>query len=78
MIHTRMRLLKATVAEIALLALATATYLQHPLFGQMPQGAFLNQIDTPMLTTDDPRARAPMPTHVRRFSIPPHRKMPGR
>lgn len=62
-----MRLLKATVAVITLLALATAAYLQHPLFGQLPQGArladvaqsphyvqgvFRNQIDSPRLTTD--------------------------
>lgn len=62
-----MRLLKATVAVITLLALATAAYLQHPLFGQLPQGArladvaqspyfvqgvFHNQIDSPRLTTD--------------------------
>lgn len=52
MIHTRMRLLKATVAVIALLALATAAYLQHPLFGQLPQGVFRHQMDSPMLTTN--------------------------
>ncbi|WP_049620632.1 MBL fold metallo-hydrolase [Frateuria defendens] len=61
------RLLK-TCAGIAILGVAgAATYLQHPLFGALPKGerlariersphyadgAFRNQIDTPMLTTD--------------------------
>ncbi|EYS97615.1 beta-lactamase [Cupriavidus sp. SK-4] len=59
---------KAMVIVVALDALAIAAYLQHPLFGELPQGgrlarielspnhadgSFRNQIETPMLTTDE-------------------------
>lgn len=61
------RLLKAFVILAVLAAMAIAAYLQHPLFGQLPKGGrlarmaqsphfangvFRNQIDSPMLTTD--------------------------
>ncbi|WP_340526630.1 MBL fold metallo-hydrolase [Cupriavidus necator] len=56
------------VIVVALGALAIAAYLQHPLFGELPQGerlariegspnhaggSFRNQTETPMLTTDE-------------------------
>ncbi|MFZ4286320.1 MBL fold metallo-hydrolase [Variovorax sp. HJSM1_2] len=59
---------KVIMIIFALGALAICAYLQHPLFGALPEGerldritrsvnqldgAFRNQIDTPMLTTDD-------------------------
>ncbi len=58
---------KTIVIVLVLGALAIAAYLQHPLFGELPDGqrlariarspnhadgAFRNQIDTPMRTTD--------------------------
>lgn len=60
-------LLKALAVVIALGGVAIVAYLQHPLFGQLPQGErltrlvqspnfangiFHNQIDTPLSTTD--------------------------
>jgi L-ascorbate metabolism protein UlaG (beta-lactamase superfamily) len=59
---------KAAATIVAVVALGSLAYLQHPVFGQLPQGArlariaqslhhvdgaFRNQIDTPMLTTDE-------------------------
>jgi len=59
---------KATLVIIAVCVLAVAAYLQHPLFGKHPDGerlmrisrsphhqggAFHNQLQTPMLTTDE-------------------------
>jgi L-ascorbate metabolism protein UlaG (beta-lactamase superfamily) len=61
-------LTKRILIVLALGALAIAAYLQHPLFGALPDGqrfarierspnysggTFHNQIDTPMLTTDE-------------------------
>lgn len=61
------RLLKAFAVVAVLVAIAIAAYLQQPLFGQLPKGEqvtrmaqspnfangiFRNQIDSPMLTTD--------------------------
>jgi L-ascorbate metabolism protein UlaG (beta-lactamase superfamily) len=60
-------LLKAFVSVAVLAVVAIAAYLQHPLFGQLPEGdrqariaqspnfangIFRNQIDSPLLTTD--------------------------
>ena len=65
--RTGLRLLKTLVLAAIMLAAAIAAYLQHPLFGQLPRpeqeaqwansphfanGIFVNQIDTPMSTTD--------------------------
>lgn len=62
------RTLKILAAIVALCVLGIAIYLQHPLFGKLPSGEQLtriaqspnhadgvlhNQIDTPMLTTDE-------------------------
>lgn len=62
-----LRLLKAMVVVTVLAVIAIVAYLQHPLFGQLPEGArqariaqstnfangiFVNQIDSPVLTTD--------------------------
>lgn len=61
------RLLKAFAVVAALVVVAVSAYSQHPLFGQLPKGdrqarmaqspnfandIFRNQIDSPMLTTD--------------------------
>lgn len=62
------RFLKVFAAVAVLGGIAAAAFLQHPLFGALPSGerlarierspnyangAFRNQIDTPMLTTDE-------------------------
>lgn len=62
------RTIKILAAIVALCALGTVAYLQHPLFGALPEGerlariaqsshhadgTFRNQVDTPMLTTDE-------------------------
>ena len=61
------RLLKAFAVVAVLVVVAVSAYSQHPLFGQLPEGdrqarmaqspnfangVFSNQIDSPMLTTD--------------------------
>jgi hypothetical protein len=61
------RLLIAFVVVAVLVVVAVSAYLQHPLFGQLPEGdrqtriaqstnfangIFVNQIDSPVLTTD--------------------------
>jgi L-ascorbate metabolism protein UlaG (beta-lactamase superfamily) len=62
------RTIKILTVIVALSALGVVIYLQHPLFGKLPHGerlariaqspnhvdgAFRNQLDTPMLTTDE-------------------------
>ncbi len=67
--RSRLRVIFTSVLVLVLVgALGIAAYLQHPLFGALPSGdalipiarsphqtdgTFLNQIDTPMLTTDE-------------------------
>ncbi|WP_349606073.1 MBL fold metallo-hydrolase [Cupriavidus sp. DF5525] len=69
MIRSKVRpFAKAIMILVALGALAIVAYLQHPLFGELPggerlariahspnqsDGTFHNQIDTPVLTTDE-------------------------
>ena len=64
-----LRLLKVGACIVILAAVSACAYLQNPLFGALPKGerltrimrspnyadgAFRNQIDSPMLTTDQP------------------------
>lgn len=65
--RTWFRLLKAFAVVAVLVVVAVSAYSQHPLFGQLPEGdrqarmaqspnlangTFVNQIDSPLLTTD--------------------------